>query len=216
INGKEFVLKVWPFRNLLPDNLIEDILRCYLISNAVPLYNVFPIRLGNINVKIESVIINKKIVLLLTKWIDGKTINDKSSKETRYKFNLLFRSGYGFLARIFYHKSHKTFHQKCDNKGATIVIARISGSNMLVGGYNPLDWNGNNIWKQTNDSFIFLLSDLNNPQSAKLGRVTNKTYAVYCGNDHGPTFGGVDLFDPNNRGNKEHCDSYPNIGIPTS
>ncbi|CAG8692366.1 20984_t:CDS:2 [Cetraspora pellucida] len=216
IIGKEFVLEVWPFRHLLPDNLIEDVLRCYLISDTAPLYNAFPVRLGNINVKIDSVIINKKIVLLLTKWIDGKTINDKSSKETRYKFNLLFRSGHGFFARIFYQKSHKIFHQKCDDKGATIVIARISGSKMLIGGYNPLDWNGNNIWKQTTDSFLFSLSDLNNPKSAKLGRVINKTYAIYCGNDYGPTFGGINLFDPNNRGNREHYDSYPNIGIPTS
>ncbi|CAG8754601.1 11541_t:CDS:2 [Gigaspora margarita] len=214
INGKEFVLEVWPFRHLLPDNLIEDILRCYLISGSIPHSNAFPVRLGNINIKIDSIMINKKIALLFMKWIDGKNINDKNSLEIRYKFNLLFRNSNGFLARIFQHKSHKTFHLKCDNKGATIFIARISGSKMLIGGYNPLDWNGNNVWKQTKDSFIFFLSDPNNPQSAKLGRVTNKNYAVYCGNDHGPTFGGVDLFVPNNDGN--WGDSYPNIGIPTS
>ncbi|KAF0537734.1 btb/poz domain-containing protein 19-like [Gigaspora margarita] len=215
INGKEFVLEVWPFRHLLPDNLIEDILRCYLISGSIPHSNAFPVRLGNINIKIDSIMINKKIALLFMKWIDGKNINDKNSLEIRYKFNLLFRNSNGFLARIFQHKSHKTFHLKCDNKGATIFIARISGSKMLIGGYNPLDWNGNNVWKQTKDSFIFFLSDPNNPQSAKLGRVTNKNYAVYCGNDHGPTFGGVDLFVPNNN-DGNWGDSYPNIGIPTS
>ncbi|CAG8538913.1 15324_t:CDS:2, partial [Dentiscutata heterogama] len=38
--------------------------------------------------------------------------------------------------------------------------------------------------------FLFSLNDLDNPQSAKLGRVTNSDYAVYCHNYCGPTFGG--------------------------
>ncbi|CAG8752907.1 28876_t:CDS:2, partial [Racocetra persica] len=47
INREEFMFTVWPFRQLLPDNLTEDILRCYLVSNAVPLYHGFPARSGN-------------------------------------------------------------------------------------------------------------------------------------------------------------------------
>ncbi|KAF0508118.1 kelch-like protein 17 [Gigaspora margarita] len=53
INGEEFMLEVWPFRHLFPDKLIEDIFRCYLVSNAVPLYHAFPIREGNISIKID-------------------------------------------------------------------------------------------------------------------------------------------------------------------
>ncbi|CAG8823002.1 19279_t:CDS:2, partial [Racocetra persica] len=41
INREEFMLEVWPFKNLLPDDLIEDILRCYLVSGAVPHYQPF-------------------------------------------------------------------------------------------------------------------------------------------------------------------------------
>ncbi|CAG8771867.1 30227_t:CDS:2 [Gigaspora margarita] len=47
------MLEIWPFRHLLPDYLIEDIFRCYLVSNAVPLYHAFPIREGNISIKID-------------------------------------------------------------------------------------------------------------------------------------------------------------------
>ncbi|RIB23760.1 hypothetical protein C2G38_2242470 [Gigaspora rosea] len=215
INGEEFMFEVWPYRHLISDNLIEDILHYFLVSNAVSHYNVFPVRWGNI--KLDTVLVNKNFILLLSKWIDKKIIDDKSLKEIRYDFNLLFRSSIdGYSSRI--------FHQRCDNKGATIVIAKMSDSNMLVGGYNPLDWNGNN-YKCTEDSFIFLLNDLNNLQSAKIGRVTNCNYAVYCNNDYGPNFGGGhDLYAPNNSRNwycssnsnilSIHC--YPIIGIPYS
>ncbi|CAG8705942.1 19326_t:CDS:2 [Gigaspora margarita] len=209
---EEFMIEVWPFRHLLPDNLIEDILRYYLISGSVPHSNAFPIRLGNINIKfdikIDSVIINKRIALLLTKWIDEKTIVNKHSKKVIYNFNLLFRSSIdGFSSQI--------FHQKCDNKKSTIVIAKISNSNMLIGGYNPLYWSGNG-YKSTTNSFIFSFNDFNDPQSAKLGRVTNSDYAVYCHNNFGPSFG-HDLCVPNNSNNWQyHKTSYPNIEVPNS
>ncbi|RIA94896.1 hypothetical protein C1645_817378, partial [Glomus cerebriforme] len=37
---------------------------------------------------------------------------------------------------------------------ATIWIAKIKNSTQLIGGYNPLDWSGDN-WKATTDSFIY-------------------------------------------------------------
>ncbi|CAG8539459.1 36233_t:CDS:2 [Gigaspora margarita] len=51
INGEEFMFEIWPYRHLLSDNLIEDILNY-----------------------------NKEV------------LDDKSLKEIRYNFNLLFRS----------------------------------------------------------------------------------------------------------------------------
>ncbi|CAG8634367.1 7272_t:CDS:2 [Cetraspora pellucida] len=210
IDKGDFISKVWPFRRLLSDDLIEDILRCHLVSGAVPLYNVLPARgcasdCFKID-QISSVLINEEIARMFVKWIT-KTTDNKSLKKVHYSFNLLFRSSRdGF--------SSYTFHQRCDNKGATIVVGYISDSNQLVGGYNPLDWNGNN-YKNTTDSFLFSLSDFNNPQSATLGRVVNGNRAVYCNNSYGPTFGGGhDLYAPNNSSSwsyNEH--SYPNINI---
>ncbi|CAG8587717.1 3331_t:CDS:2, partial [Dentiscutata heterogama] len=211
INGEEFMLEVWPYRHLLPDSLIEDIFRCYLVSNAVPKCQSFTVRWGNF--KPDTVLINKEIASLLTKWVDRKAvdvIDVKNLKGIRYNFNLIFRSSIdGF--------SSQTFHQKCNDKGATIVIAKILGSNQLVGGYNPLDWNGNCLYKTTADSFLFSL-DLNNLYSAKLGRVTSSSCAVCCKNNYGPTFGdGYDLHAPNNSNNWQcKVSSYPNIEIPKS
>ncbi|CAG8816192.1 23770_t:CDS:1, partial [Gigaspora rosea] len=132
----------------------------------------------------------------------------KISKKIQYSFNLLFRSSIDGL-------SAQVFHHKCDNKGATIFIAKISNSNMLVGGYNPRDWKGQ-CYKSTLDSFIFSISDLTDLQSARLGRVIDCNKAICCNNNYGPIFGlGHDLHALNNSKNWQYIKaSYPNIGIP--
>src|SRR5205814_1380148 len=91
------------------------------------------------------------------------------------------------------------FHEKCDNKGATIVIAKVTNSEHIIGGYNPLEWDPSNLWKFTNDSFIFSFTNRTNLQSAKVGyKNNNDQYSVYCHSDHGPTFGKGDLWHQNN------------------
>jgi hypothetical protein len=111
---------------------------------------------------VDSVLVNRKHVAIIANWIDRKAENDMHIATIPYKFNLLYRaSGDGDIPA--------TFHGKCDNKGSTIVIVKIANSEQIVGGYNPLDWNGNCIWKSTNDSFIFSFADRNNIQSAKIG-----------------------------------------------
>ncbi|CAG8693003.1 33978_t:CDS:2 [Gigaspora margarita] len=77
INGEEFMLKVWPYKQLLPDNLVDDILRCYLVSNTVPHFHPFPIREGNIDIKIDSNIINNRIARSFTSWINKKTMDNE-------------------------------------------------------------------------------------------------------------------------------------------
>ncbi|CAG8504640.1 9817_t:CDS:2, partial [Racocetra fulgida] len=217
INREEFMLEVWPFKNLLPDDLIEDILRCYLVSGAVPHYQPFKVRLGNSEV--DSVLINKRIALLFTTWIDKKISDDKTSKKIRYNFNLLFRSSRDGLSSF-------TFHQKCDNKGATIVVGNILNTKILVGGYNPLDWNNSNNssnsfgwhYKNAPDSFLFVINDPNNLKNSTLGRVNISNRAIFCNNNCGPTFGGGhDLYVPDSSNNWSYsANSYPNIGIPNS
>ncbi|CAB4430898.1 unnamed protein product [Rhizophagus irregularis] len=52
--------------------------------------------------------------------------------------------------------------------GATIVIVKISNSEQIVGGYNPLYWHSGNTFMTTYDSFIFSFANKNNLQNAKL------------------------------------------------
>ncbi|CAG8764381.1 3745_t:CDS:1, partial [Racocetra fulgida] len=184
---QEFIPEVWAYKHLLPDKLTEDVLRCYLDSNAKPLYYTYPIRWGNF--KIDSVLMNKQAALALAKLIDKESADGTTSKGSRYHFNLLYRSSLDGL-------SAQVFHQKCDKKGATIVVAKTLNSGGLIGGYNPLDWNGNNVWKQTTDSFLFKLDCVKSRVSAKISRTSEDTsdYAIYCSKDYGPSFGeGPDL-----------------------
>src|SRR5437868_4917357 len=78
-----------------------------------------------------------------------------------------------------------SFHEHCDNKGATIWVAKIQSSTQLIGGYNPLDWSGNCVWKSTPVSFLFNFVDGKNISTTKLGYVKDARYAVYCENYKG-------------------------------
>ncbi|CAG8853952.1 28070_t:CDS:1, partial [Gigaspora margarita] len=96
--------------------------------------------------------------------------------------------------------SSQAFHQKCDNKGATITIAKAKNSDLLIGGYNPLDWNSKNVWRATTDSFIFAL-DYNDHKNTTVSRINHdkRNHAIGCNEDFGPWFGeGPDLRVPNN------------------
>jgi hypothetical protein len=109
----------------------------------------------------------------------------------------------------------QTFHKNCDNKGATIWIAKVQGSTQLIGGYNPLGWNGHIVWKKTPDSFLFNFTDGKNITTAKLGYVSNAYDAVYCDSKSGPFMGGYHSHDTVNWVcNDYYLNTYPNIGIP--
>ncbi|CAG8464988.1 1267_t:CDS:2 [Dentiscutata heterogama] len=195
VDRKDFIPKVWAYKHLLPENLIEDILRCYLNPDARPLYHTFPIRRGNF--KIDTKLMDEEIALALAKLMGS-----------RHYFNLLYRSNlHGHSSQI--------FHERCDNKGATIVVAKILNSNTLIGGYNPLDWNGDNVWKQTNDSFLFRIDtdDYHIKLEESHIRDSASGFAIYCGSDYGPSFGeGPDLrFFDNNNILKCKARSYPKL-----
>ncbi|POG65117.1 hypothetical protein GLOIN_2v1483342 [Rhizophagus irregularis DAOM 181602=DAOM 197198] len=131
-----------------------------------------------------------------------------------YQFNLIFRASRDG-------NTAAPFHNKCDNKGATIIIIKIKGTNQIVGGYNPLDWEGNAIYKNTQDSFIFIFNDYRNINTGKIGRVTDASHALICNPYWGPVFG-LNCCDmamyPDNKNNEwsSNPKSYPNLNIPGS
>src|SRR3989442_11823715 len=113
----------------------------------------------------KSTTINQKHMTVFANWIDRKAENAK------YDFNLLYRASRDG-------NTTAAFHQKCDNKGATIFIAKVTNSEQIVGGYNPLFWDSSANYKSTNDSFIFSFTNRNDFQSAKVGYCNNAKYAV--------------------------------------
>ncbi|GBC52542.1 hypothetical protein GLOIN_2v1847683 [Rhizophagus irregularis DAOM 181602=DAOM 197198] len=208
IEPTDFFYKIYCYKEVLPQDLIHNLLEFHIVPNMKPKTNVAPSRKLNLKFKLDSTLIESNHIPLFASWIDKKDSSYNKNK-TPYEFKLLYRSSRdGF--------NGKTFHKNCDNKGATIWVAKIQGSTQLVGGYNPLDWNdlsGNGVWKKTANSFLFNFTDGKDISTAKLGYVNNTNYSIFCYNDYGPYTG--DLYCPGSNNwicNNGNC--YPKIGIP--
>ncbi|RHZ78437.1 hypothetical protein Glove_165g167 [Diversispora epigaea] len=132
-----------------------------------------------------STIINKEHVAELSSWIDRKS-TAYSSSNIPYEFKLILRgSKDGFHPMKFW--------IMCHGHIGTIVVAKVSGTDEIIGGYNPLAWDnsigGNDI--ETDDSFIFSLKN-GKIKNSILSRVIDSSEALYYSNDqniYGPNFG---------------------------
>ena len=49
---------------------------------------------------------------------------------------------------------YSTFHNLCDNKGATITLIKLEDGNIL-GIYTPLSWDSTSVWKNDLNMFVF-------------------------------------------------------------
>ncbi|EXX63748.1 BTB/POZ domain-containing protein [Rhizophagus irregularis DAOM 181602=DAOM 197198] len=206
ISSDDYVNKVKPYKKILSKELRDDILKFHMASGYTPIFKISP-RCHKF--QFDSVIITNQIQdysVLFANWIDKKEANNKYAKTIPYKFNLLYRASRDG-------NTTKAFHDKCDNKGATIVIVKINGTEQIVGGYNPFDWDSSNNYKHTTDSFIFSFTDSKNINSAKSG-YSSGTSSIGCYPQHGPIFGTnfYHVMDGThwNIGNN----NYINIGIP--
>ena len=110
---------------------------------------------------------NKEHEKILSNWINP----DKNIKaELLYR---LTRDG----------ELYKTFHEKCDNKGPTLVLIHDT-TNIKTGGYTPLSWESFTKWKKDNDTFIFNLTN-----KKKFGKPNkNRTASIHCNSTYGPWF----------------------------
>ncbi|RGB35811.1 hypothetical protein C1646_758832 [Rhizophagus diaphanus] len=81
-----------------------------------------------------------------------------------------------------------SFHNNCDNKGATIWIAKIKNSTQLI--------------------------DIS---TAKKSYVSMQNMAVYCSSNHGTTMGNLQYYKNSwSYNNSDNGNRYPKIGIPAN
>jgi hypothetical protein len=200
ISSVDFINRVYPFKEIMPKDLVNNY---HMVPNNV---NLQPSRQPK--VIYDSILIKSPHFAIISGWIEKIKGFYYNTNNIPYNFKLIFRASRDG-------NTSEAFHAKCDYKEATIVIVKISNSEHIVGGYNPLFWDSNSGWKFTKDSFIFSFTNRNNFQTAKVGHVTNANYAIQCSNSYGPTFGGgIDLFQSINNTWKSHTHSYPEIDIP--
>jgi len=154
--------KIIQYNDLLPRKLRRDLLNYHTAKNYKQDIHMLPPRTGQAcmpspnGYDIDSVIINKK----QAEWISSKIVestrqHQKTSmnQDDFYKFTLLYRrSRDGDTVR--------KFRELCNNKGPTISVGKVLGTEEILGGYNPLAWGfrGNaNFDHNTKESFIFTL-----------------------------------------------------------
>ncbi|EXX65184.1 hypothetical protein RirG_135660 [Rhizophagus irregularis DAOM 197198w] len=211
IKPTDFFYKVYCYKEILPQDLIHNLLEFHIVPNAEIKTNVAPSRKSNLKFKLDSTLIESNHIPLFASWIDRKDPSYKKN-DIPYELKLLYRSSRdGFDAA--------SFHRNCDNKGATIWIAKIQGTTQLIGGYNPLDWGGNCGWKNTTDSFLFNITDGKNISTAKLSYVNNNNArcAIYCQDAQGPHMGNLYCTGTNSWIVYKHSYvnlTYPKIDIP--
>jgi hypothetical protein len=206
IKPTDFFYKVYCYKDVLPQDLIHDLLEFHIVPNMQPKTNVAPSRKPNLRFKLDSTLIETSHIHLFASWINKKG-SSYNENDIPYKFELLYRSNRdGFNAA--------SFHRNCDNKGATIWIAKIQGSKQLIGGYNPLDWSGNE-GKCAAGSFLFNFTDGQKISTAKLSYSNSGwDYDIYCFNNQGPSMGGLYCHDSNDNWTYSNSGSFRNLGIP--
>ena len=116
-----FFYKVYKYKDILPQDLIHDLLEFHIVPNVKPKANVAPTRKPNLKFELDSTLIKQEHITTFSSWIDKKDSSHYNKKNIPYKFNLLYRASRDG-------NTTTAFHEKCDNKGATIVVAKIQNS----------------------------------------------------------------------------------------
>ena len=81
-----------------------------------------------------------------------------------------------------------SFHNKCDNQGATICLYQNDKGN-IFGGYSPVSWKKDVGYISSSDCFIFTLTNIYNISPTKFP-ISSINNSIYSYNSQGPTFGG--------------------------
>ncbi|RHZ89961.1 hypothetical protein Glove_9g254 [Diversispora epigaea] len=215
IPSEDVMNKIKPFRKILDEQLWDDLVQYLLLPDQPIKSIILPARSISISTTLSpiekksipttlpptlplrennsfSTIISEEHVFEISAWIVYKS-TPYSSQDFPYEFKLILRgSRDGFVPN--------TFWKMCRDYSGTVVIMKVKGTDEILGGYNPLDWNRRNTYyssMKTNESFIFSLKN-GNIQNSILSRVKNPDYAFSCyeisnENQNGLEFGISDL-----------------------
>ncbi|RHZ86341.1 hypothetical protein Glove_52g145 [Diversispora epigaea] len=197
ISGEDIWKKVKPYEKILEKQLWDDMIQHHLFPNEPVESLILPARIissPDLPARVNgsfSTIINKEHVAELSSWIDRKSTT-YSSENIPYEFELILRGSRDDF-------NPKTFWNMCHGHSGTIVVAKVAGTDEIIGGYNPLAWDNSTvgIYMQTNDSFIFSLKN-GNIKNSILSRVRNNNEALFYPNSDGqktcgPYFGDTEF-----------------------
>src|SRR5437763_9427066 len=170
IKSRDFSRKIMPFQRIFDEELYKEVLKYYLDDEWQPR---ILLRKGP---RIAKGLLNHKMKMLISNWIDEKNDGLDNLHNLPYNYELILRgSQEGFSKSIFEKKSF--------NIEQTVVIMKLKETGELVGGYNPVCWNlkekspDENYWIETDKSFIFKI-DQNQINDSILSRVKDPKCAI--------------------------------------
>lgn len=105
------------------------------------------------------------------------------------------------------------FHDKCDGKGATVVLVKSEGG-YVFGGYTDVSWASSGGEKYSSESFLFSLKCHAGLPAVKMGiKAGYESSATYLSPDYGLTFGsGYDLCIGSNANTNTNDRTYCYVG----
>ncbi|RHZ65613.1 hypothetical protein Glove_313g49 [Diversispora epigaea] len=175
-SNEDVVEKLFPYQQILEPKLFHDINSKIIIPNkqiasiVLPPRNILKLPIRNTRIPLLSSLITSEHELEISSWIDKK--ETPYIENNPYEFQLLVRgSRDGFDV--------KTIYNICDKVANTVIILKVEGTGEILGGYNPLEWENNNLLKKTQDSLIFSLKTANQKNSILSRVVRNFDCAIY-------------------------------------
>ncbi|RHZ82536.1 hypothetical protein Glove_109g223 [Diversispora epigaea] len=185
ISNIEIYDKIMPYKKILDKQLWEDI-KQHVFAPDRPVESIILPARSILVTKLPprtnepkepfSTIISEDHAAEISSWIDRKTTT-YSTTNVPYKFELVLRGTKdGFAPQTFWNIFH--------GYACTVVVAKVKGTDEIIGGYNPLVWD-NTInddfvgykWMETKDSFIFSLKN-GNLQNSIISRVKDTKHAI--------------------------------------
>ncbi|CAG8492441.1 13360_t:CDS:2 [Ambispora gerdemannii] len=190
ISRNDFHDKIIPLRKIISRKITDQTLRYYLEDNQQ-----YPPK----TILDDSLVINHIHAATISKWIMGKNINSTKSLKYESQFKHRFTKRHEF--KLIYRGSRDGFsgnayHRHCDNNGKNLVVAKIANSNIIVGGYNPLDTNVlDNIYeyRYSTKSFLFTFGTTDVTTPSRINSADNHFTAIRS-TYNGPCFGTRDLY----------------------
>jgi hypothetical protein len=103
--------------------------------------------------------------------------------------------------------SSSTFHTKCDGQSNTITLI-LTTKGFIFGGFTPVSWDSSSGYKPDNSqkSFVFTIKNPRNIEPRKFA-LSNRSNAIYCGSNYGPTFGDHSLYVANDSNSNNNSDT---------
>ncbi|CAG8781265.1 25639_t:CDS:2 [Gigaspora margarita] len=195
MNQDAFKRNLSVFKNTLSSELYQNIWNYHLDSDSLP-HDVTI--LAPRHIQVHMPLIRSQHFNIIASWIDKKDLQKMPPNDTYYSFH---NNPYDFnLIYCSKRDGFEKFHDFCDDKGPTIIIAKVQineSDTCLFGGYNDLSWkNYNNkssqkkiSYSRSDKNFLFSFDNKEDYSTSKLARVKKGKIAVGYDSETGPFFG---------------------------